>query len=162
MDIRPTTGSPAAADVAADLRTLADLVEGDEFMAAVIARYFDKEVWPSHAAGWEHERQDREVMAETIRRFKKIAAGPVKKEYQDSGEGYFRATVPLSALQLGLVELRAEVCERVVVGTETVTEEVPDPDYIAAAPTITQTREVEQVEWRCAPVLAPVEAGDQA
>jgi len=40
---------------------------------------------------------------------------------------------------------RAEVCERVVVGTETV--EVPDP----AAPMVEVERDV--VEWRCAPLL---------
>lgn len=45
-----------------------------------------------------------------------------------------------------LVASRGQVCERVVVGTETV--EVPDPD----APKVTVERDV--VEWRCAPILA--------
>ena len=45
------------------------------------------------------------------------------------------------------------VCERVVVGTETVTREVPDPELVAEVPTITVTEEREIVEWRCPPSL---------
>lgn len=51
---------------------------------------------------------------------------------------------------------REQVCERVVVGTKTETELVPDP----AAPKVEQTRTVEIVEWRCGSVLsAALEAG---
>lgn len=45
---------------------------------------------------------------------------------------------------------RAEVCEAVVVGQETV--EIPDPD----APKVTVTRDV--IEWKCAPILAEAPA----
>ena len=48
---------------------------------------------------------------------------------------------------------RDEICERVVTGTKTVTREVPDPD----APKISVTETVEEVEWRCRPIL-PAEA----
>lgn len=48
---------------------------------------------------------------------------------------------------------RAEMCERVVVGVESYTEVVPDPEALAAVPTITQTGEREIVEWRCGPIL---------
>lgn len=48
---------------------------------------------------------------------------------------------------------REEVCERVVVGTHQVTEEVPDPDVVAAAPLVTRTRVVEDVRWECRPLL---------
>ncbi len=48
---------------------------------------------------------------------------------------------------------RDAVCERVVVGTTTVSE--PDPAAVAALPHV--EREVEQVEWRCPPsILAQV------
>lgn len=166
MKIRPITGSKAAADVAADLRDLADLVEGDDFLANVVARMCARDVWPYHSASHEHEDQRREVMAETVRRFKTIAAGPVVKDYEQHGGGYFTATVPLRALAIELVDVRAAVCERVVTSVETVTEEIVDPDYVAPTPPmITRTREVETVEWRCAPLLAasPVELSqDQA
>lgn len=45
---------------------------------------------------------------------------------------------------------RNAVCERVVVGTETVTKLIPDP----TAPEVEVIEEVEIVEWRCAPILA--------
>lgn len=157
MKLTSITGSPAAADVAADLRALADLVEndGDGFLAAVLADMFTRNsIWPAFALSYNHEEQRDAVMAETIRRFKAITTVPMRKEYRDGGEGYLDVFVQLRGLTLKLVELRAEVCERVVTGTTTVTEEVPDPDYIAAAPTTTVTREVEQVEWKCTPILS--------
>ncbi|MEV6432895.1 hypothetical protein [Nocardia sp. NPDC051463] len=157
MKITPISGSLAAADVAADLRALADLAEsdGDGFVAALLARLLNHDVFPCHAAGHEHKEQRAEVMAEAIRRLKAVASGPIKKDYNESGAGYFDATVPMRGISIVLTDLRAEVCTRVVTGVETVTEEIPDPDYIAAAPTITHTREVETVTWECGPVLAP-------
>jgi hypothetical protein len=54
---------------------------------------------------------------------------------------------------------RDEVCERVVVGTETVTEERPDPEALAALPTVTVTEEREVVEWRCGSLLSGAGTG---
>lgn len=156
MEITPIPGSPAPAAVAADLRALADLAENDGFVAAMLGRLISgNSLWPNHATDHRHEGQGAEVMAEAIRRFKPIATGPIQKCYNDLGDGYLNATVPLRALSIKLTDLRAAVCERVVTGVVVETEEMPDPDYIAAAPTKTVTREVEQVEWRCEPILAP-------
>lgn len=47
---------------------------------------------------------------------------------------------------------REQVCERRVVGTETV--ELPDPEALAAVPKIAVERDV--VEWTCHPILAGV------
>lgn len=47
---------------------------------------------------------------------------------------------------------RAEVCERVEVGSETVEE--PDPQALKAVPTVTVTKPV--YEWRCKPLLEGV------
>lgn len=44
-----------------------------------------------------------------------------------------------------LYSSREVVCEAVVVGQEA--KEVPDPDYIAAAPKVTKM--VDKIEWRC-------------
>lgn len=55
---------------------------------------------------------------------------------------------------------REQVCERVVVGTKEITEEVPDPEALAAVPKVERTRTEEIVEWRCQPLLAPSEAVD--
>nr|WTA71297.1 hypothetical protein OHB51_35475 [Micromonospora sp. NBC_00855] len=154
MEIRPITGSKPAADVAADLRDLADLAEHDPFIATVIADIIcDGSTFPAHAVGHEHEHQRREVMAEAVRRLKPVATGPVAKEY--SQHGLFYAKVPLRAIILKLVDLRESVCERVVTSVETVTEEVVDPDYVAPTPPmVTRTREAETVEWKCVPLLA--------
>jgi hypothetical protein len=48
---------------------------------------------------------------------------------------------------------RDTVCERVVVATEQVTKEVPDPEALAAVPTVTVVETVETVEWRCGSLL---------
>jgi hypothetical protein len=76
------------------------------------------------------------------------------RSYRSSGEERFTLTRQFGALRVVASCPREEVCERVVTGTEEVTEEVPDPAYVAAAPTVTVTKVVEQVEWVCRPLLA--------
>lgn len=49
---------------------------------------------------------------------------------------------------------RDEVCERIVVGTHEVTELVPDPEAVAALPTVAVTKVVEDVRWECRSILA--------
>ena len=44
---------------------------------------------------------------------------------------------------------RANVCERVVTGTRTITETVRDPALVDAVPLVEVTREEEIVEWVC-------------
>lgn len=53
-----------------------------------------------------------------------------------------------------LVGWRDQVCTRVVTGTREV--EISEPDHAAveALPKITRTETVEDIEWRCAPLLA--------
>lgn len=157
VTIKPASGGKDPADIAADLRDIADVIEDDPHLADTVAQLFRDAMWPRHAlAPADPMRKDpRAVIAEAIRQFKPLASGPVEKDY--SGD-YFNAVIPLRALRLRLIDMRDAVCTRVVTGTETVTEEIPDPDYIAAAPTITQTREVETVEWQCSPIMA---AGEQ-
>lgn len=57
-----------------------------------------------------------------------------------------------------LVLLREQVCERVVTGTETRKIVEPDPDLVAALPTVERVETVETVEWRCEPILAEKQA----
>lgn len=61
-------------------------------------------------------------------------------------------------VEVEMLANRDEVCERVVTGVETVTEQVPDPELLAAVPTVEVTREVETVEWVCRPLLATEQA----
>jgi hypothetical protein len=53
-----------------------------------------------------------------------------------------------------IVIWRTAACTRVVTGTKTVTETVPDPDALAAVPMVEITRQVEEFRWDCAPILA--------
>jgi hypothetical protein len=57
-------------------------------------------------------------------------------------------------VRFDILAWREEVCERVVVDTREVVEEVPDPELLAAVPTVTVTRTEDVVEWQCRPLLA--------
>lgn len=73
--------------------------------------------------------------------------GPFSKVANDE---YFDLNGQLRGLRIQLVAYRDAVCERVVVGTDTVVKKVPDP----AAPLVEVVEEVDRVEWVCSPVLA--------
>ncbi|WP_435744994.1 hypothetical protein [Nocardioides sp. SYSU DS0663] len=72
-------------------------------------------------------------------------------EKQPWGEE-FRFKTTRGPLTFDIQVQRDAVCERVVVGTETVTLPATDAQVIEAQPERTEVREV--VEWRCAPLLA--------
>lgn len=88
---------------------------------------------------------------QAIIRAAKASGVEVVKHHSDSQRNVGLKFGPLQAM--ALVD-KAEVCERVVVGTETV--QVPDPTFIPPeTPMIEKTIEV--TEWRCLPLLAPAE-----
>lgn len=64
-------------------------------------------------------------------------------------------------LHISVTVARDEVCEKVVLGTHEVTEEIPDPELLAAVPIVSVTRTVEDVQWICHPLL-PESAGVSA
>lgn len=91
---------------------------------------------------------------------------PMHRNDPGSGSGYDEKYLDLTGrlggpegLRITIGTLRDTVCERVVTGTETVVEQVPDPNYVAAAPTVEVTRVVEQVRWDCHPLLADAPGG---
>jgi len=151
--IKPIRGHNEPAAVAADLRAIADVIEHNPHLAEMITQMFERPFWPSHAVAWDERESPRAVMAETIRQFMPIATGPIEKNYRGD---YFDALIPLRSVKVRLTDERAQVCTRVVTGVETVTEDIPDPEYVAAAPMVTQTREVETVEWTCEPLMGHV------
>jgi hypothetical protein len=79
--------------------------------------------------------------------------GEKTKTADESGE-YLSLRGRLRGLHVKVLALRDEVCERVVLATREVTEEVPDPEALAAIPKVAITRTVEDVEWRCTSLLA--------
>lgn len=78
----------------------------------------------------------------------------VQKRVKDSTES-FQVWREFAGLVLVATAHRDEVCERVVTGTREVTEEVPEPEALAAVPKVTITKVVEDVEWVCQPLLKP-------
>ena len=82
------------------------------------------------------------------------SADTVKKEYSDD---YFRLFVHFGKLIYKVVCNREEVCTKRVVGTETVTKQVP-PKGEWTEETVTQ----DIVEWDCNPLLAVVGDRDTA
>ena len=81
------------------------------------------------------------------------ALGRAEKDFTSS---YARATRDFGGgVQVDYQAYRSEVCERVVVGTREVEVEEPDPEAVAALPKVKRTETVEDVEWRCEPLLAP-------
>lgn len=95
----------------------------------------------------------RTTMA-SIARSMADTGGTVQKRAKDSTESY-QVWREFAGLVLVATARRNEVCERVVTGTREVTKEVPDPEALAAVPTVTVTEVVEDVDWVCAPLLKP-------
>lgn len=81
---------------------------------------------------------------------------PGRKTKQEGGTlgDVLRIKGTLRGLPFRIICDREEVCEKRVLRTETVTETVPDPDYVAAAPLVERTTEREIVEWHCHSILA--------
>lgn len=148
--IKPISGGKDPAAVAADLRAIADVIQDNPHLAAMIAQLFERSLWPIHAVAYDQRDDPRAVMAGALRQFMTIASGPAEKHYDSD---YFKAAIPLRAVKLRLTDERSQVCTRMVTGTETVTEEIPDPGYIAAAPMVTVTSERDVVEWKCEPLM---------
>jgi len=71
---------------------------------------------------------------------------------KDATEKWFNLDGWLRGLRIQLTAKRDLVCERVVIGTETVVEQVPDP--AVEVPMVEVVREQEVVQWRCGPLLA--------
>ena len=84
--------------------------------------------------------------------------GKWEKGKRHNGEFYDFTRSYGGGVYASVVVDRPAVCERVVTAVREVTREVPDPEALAALPTTTVTETVEDVEWRCLPLLADDEA----
>lgn len=136
----------------AGLRALADLLDANPGLTDDVAFTNYRML---ACVSWAQQPKAR--MAEWIRAAK--AAGlSVSKLYDNE---YGNVDIDLGGgLAVQVYAKREQVCERVVTGTREVTEEVPDPDALAAVPKVTVTKTVEDIEWKCSPLLAaePVSA----
>lgn len=89
--------------------------------------------------------------AEDLARLTRSLGGRWEKE--DAGDLFKLRREIADGVTVELVTWREQVCERVVVSTNEVEIEEPDPDAVAALPTVKRTETVETVEWRCRPIL---------
>lgn len=132
-----------ADQLATNLRQLADMVENSPQLAETLRYSFSMinafSDDPAHLA--EFMRAGRRHGAETTKTANK-------------GSEWFVAQLKWGRVGLEVNARREQVCERVVVDTREITEEVPDPEALAAVPTVTVTRTEEVVEWQCRPLLA--------
>lgn len=135
----------AVAEIADGLHQLADFISAHSEFALQL-RYVD---W-KHLVCLTIDDDPREAMAAFIRAGKASGA-TIGKKYNDQWAGVIVRFGPQVALDV--YAARDDVCERVVTGTREVTEEVPDPDALAKVPTTTVTKVVEDVEWKCRPLL---------
>jgi hypothetical protein len=124
-----------AYDAATGLRELADLIARNPELAPVADNRLLMFVLPDFDSD--------EPAAAMFARLARMLGGTRTKDADDT---YVTVTRKFGPLAVDVYTTRDLVCERVVVGTETV--EVPDPN----APKVTVEREV--VEWKCTPVLA--------
>lgn len=124
------------ADIAAAYRKLADLIEQVPEFGEVFS---DTETIHVYAGD-----------AKTLAAIARGIPGRVNKE---ANENYYGFTADLGGGRtLNVFSTRERVCERVVVGTETVETQVE----IEPAKTETKLVEREVVEWRCEPLLSKV------
>lgn len=78
---------------------------------------------------------------------------PLEKKVR-SDDTYFDLKGNLSGLYFTMTAFRKDVCERVVLATREVEVTEPDPAAVAALPKVTKKVTIEDVEWRCTPILA--------
>lgn len=135
---------PERAAYVAGLRALADLLEANPDLVLP----FDGRTHPISVFARTGDDQ-RTALAAWVR------ALPGRKDKRETGTGgrIFEVAGSLRGLRVSVMADRDEVCERVVVGTREITETVPDPELVAAVPTVTVTRTEEIVDWVCHPVL---------
>jgi hypothetical protein len=144
MSFSPTVEEARAQ--AAALRSLADLIEANPSLAGTSSYVRSLNIWWAATAD----------QLGDIARAGLAHGAKVDKRYTDDCVTLALSWGPVTAHALAI---RSRVCERVVTGVDVVTRKIPDPDALAAVPLIEVTEEVERVEWRCEPILAPATVG---
>jgi hypothetical protein len=129
------------AEYIAGLRMLADVLETNPHLRLP----FDGNVSELDVMPHGDQRQELADWARVL---------PGRKDKGEVAGRYLTLKGAFRGLKVKLICDREEVCERVVTGTREVTETVPDPELVAAVPVVTVTTTVEDVVWRCRPLLA--------
>lgn len=141
------TNTDKRADYIKGLRALADLLETHDELPLPSTGHRDAFDW---WLPWDVE--DAKATMATIAR---LLPGEKKKTVGElGGSAWFTLAAQLHGLRIDVNASRENVCTRVVTGTREITEEIPDPDALAAVPTTTVTRTEEIIDWIYEPILA--------
>lgn len=136
MNTEQSTETPDHIAKAEGLRALADMIE----QHPEIARYANlRDLYVFHVRSAEDHAE--------IARAALASGAQVDK---DVSETLYNLILRFGRVHAYVLAHRDDVCERVQVGTETVTE--PDPDALEAVPMVEVERPV--YEWQCSPLLA--------
>lgn len=131
-----------ATNQAAGLRRLAELIEAHPELSANFRYTLNTAGISVHLTS-----EDKAAQLGTIARIALRHGATVTKDITDT---WHNLVLDFDGIRAQVLAYRDQVCQRVVVGTREVVEEVPDPD----APTIQRTRTEDIVEWQCSPILA--------
>lgn len=132
---------------AAAFRELADFLDANPDLIGTRHAFNDIMVFP-------RDRDGVVAWARAAARFKPAAVSKTHGEVWSRVNLGFGGTGEYPPVRVRVTIEREEVCERVVTGIREVTEMVPDPDHVAAAPLVEVTKTIEDVEWVCHPLLA--------
>lgn len=133
-----------AAEIATGLRSLAAMLEAHPDLAREIR----------HCAYYALLAIPLEDQHARLARWARAGKAVGAKVSKNADDKQFEVSVEFGPVRVRAIADRSEVCERVVVGTETVTKKIKDPQALAAVAEIEVTEEVETVEWVCRPLLA--------
>lgn len=104
-----------------------------------------------------HGGTDDELRDQLLETARAIPGTARKRVWGGEELAYYTLDCKVGSINIELTAYRDAVCQRIVTGTREVIEEVPDPAVVV--PTVTVTKTVEEVEWRCEPLnRAAVEA----
>lgn len=137
-----------AGEQAAGLRALADMIEANPELSAFASL---GNLYAFHVK----RADDQAALARAALRH----GAKVDKDIWELQHNLILRWGPVGAMVLAN---RGDVCERVVVAVEMITEKVPDPVKLAEVPLVEVTNPVEQVEWVCRPLLAAESTVDGA
>lgn len=137
-----------AESVAAGLRRLAGVIDANPGLAAGFHYYLQ-----DPGLSWSPLHGDADQKSQLAAFTRAFLAAGASIEKSSSEAGYFYVKAALGGVTVQGWAYRDQVCERVVIDTETVTKTVKDPEALAAVPEIevTETRDI--VEWKCSPLL---------
>jgi hypothetical protein len=135
----------------AGLRELADLLDKHDDLPVPTHGDIHWLLFSMGSADTEHLAKQKATAATIVRRL-----GGAQKDAEKGDLFDFTRTLGGEhGLELQVTVDRDAVCERVVVATHEVTETIPDPTV--SVPLVEVTKTVEEVEWRCLPLLAGAE-----